>query len=323
MGDDPSVMSWTADDIPDLHGLTAVVTGANSGLGQETARELARKGATVVMAARNQQTAASAKASIEADVPDAVLEVRELDLGSLSSVRACGDAIAEAHPRVDVLVNNAGLMGIPERATDDGFEMQLGVNHLGHFVLTRRLLPSLLRAPEGRVVSVTSYGRMIGGSVDPSNPHMHGRYDPWRAYGRSKLANVHFAVELNRRLEAAGASVKSLVAHPGLSNTELQARSVQETGGGASQRFWHFWARNTGMSPPRGALSLLRAATEPGARGGWLYGPAWVTFGPPVRRPLLHRSTSESAGRNLWEVSERETGEPFDVAAIVAGDQAA
>ena len=315
-------MSWTAADIPDLHGLTAVVTGANGGLGLETARELARSGAMVVMAARNQETAATAKASIESDVPDARLEVVELDLGSLASVRACADAIAEAHPRVDVLVNNAGIMGIPEQVTDDGFEMQLAVNHLGHFVLTHRLLPSLQRAPEGRVVSVTSFARYQGRPVNPENPHLHGRYDPWRAYGQSKLANVHFAMELHRRLAAANATTKSLLAHPGLSNTGLQARSVEMTGGGTSQRFWHFWARHTGMSPAKGALSQLRAATEPGVEGGSMYGPLWGTFGPPVGKPLFHRSTSRSAGRNLWEVSEKETGEPFDVAAIV-GDSAA
>jgi NAD(P)-dependent dehydrogenase (short-subunit alcohol dehydrogenase family) len=130
-------------------------------------------------------------------------------------VRACADGILAVYGRIDLLINNAGVMDIPERATADGFEMQLGVNHLGHFVLTRRLLPALLKAPTGRIVSVTSWGRVTGRPIDPDNPHFYGKYDPWRAYGQSKLANLHFAVELQRRLEASGATIDSLAAHPG------------------------------------------------------------------------------------------------------------
>ncbi|MBI4261360.1 MAG: SDR family NAD(P)-dependent oxidoreductase [Actinobacteria bacterium] len=312
-------MAWTSRDIPDQHGHVAVVTGANSGLGLATARELARRGAHVIMASRNRDRSEEARRSIEEDAPGADLELRDLDLASLDSVRSFATAVVAEHPRIDLLINNAGVMGIPERATVDGFEMQLGVNHLGHFVLTRHLLPSLLGSPAGRVVSVTSFARYTGRAVDPEDPHLRRRYDPWRAYGRSKLANVHFAVELHRRLEAAGANVASLVAHPGLSHTELQARSVQETGGGLSQRFWHLAARNVGMAPDRGALPQLRAAADPDARGGRLYAPRWGTFGAPVGRPLLRRSLNPEAGRRLWEVSERETGERFDVAGIVAG----
>lgn len=306
---------WTADDIPHQKGRVAVVTGSNGGLGFEVARALARKGATVVMAARNQQRSREAQGAITAEAPEAKLELRELDLASLDSVRACAEGIAAEHDRIDVLVNNAGVMGIPEQTTADGFEMQLGVNHLGHFVLTRRLLPGLLNAPAGRVVSVTSFGRFIGGVLGPDNPHMHGRYGPWRAYGQAKLANLLFAVELQRRLEAAGASVLSLVAHPGLAHTELQARSVAETGGGLTQRFWHLSARTVGMSPEQGALPLLRAATDPAARGGQMYGPKWLTFGPPVHRPVIGRPGSDREA--FWTVSERETADPFDVAAIV------
>lgn len=309
-------MAWTANDIPDQRGRVAVVTGANSGLGLETTRELARKGARVVMAARNKGKAKEARRMIEADVPDADLEIRELDLASLGSVRPCADGIVADHGRIDLLVNNAGVMAIPEQATAEGFEMQLGVNHLGHFVLTRRLLPALLAAPAARVVSVTSFARLTGRPVDPDNPHLRGNYDPWRAYGQAKLANLHFAVELQRWLEAAGVSVQSLAAHPGLSHTDLQARSVRETGGGFSQRFWHVLARFIGMPPARGARPLLRAATDPDARGGQLYGPRWVTFGPPVRRALSGRSLDQDATRALWAVSERETGERFDVAEI-------
>lgn len=308
---------WTAEDIPDQHGRVAVVTGANGGLGFEVARALARKGATVVMAARNQAKSREAERAITTEVAGATMELRELDLASLDSVRACADGIVADHQRIDVLVNNAGVMGIPEQATADGFEMQLGVNHLGHFVLTRRLMPPLLAAPAGRVISVTSFGRLIGRGVRSENPHLRGRYQPWLAYGNAKLANLVFGVELHRRLEAAGASVQSLVAHPGLSHTELQARAVQETGGGFTQRFWHTTAQRVGMPPERAALSLLRAATDPAARGGEMYGPRWLTFGPPVRRPVVSRR--QQSRENLWLVSERETGEKFDVAAIVRG----
>lgn len=309
-------MVWTSDNIPDQRGCVAVVTGANGGLGLQTARALARKGAHVIMAARDQDRANQARRAIAADVPDAGLEIRELDLASLLSVRACADAVVADHARIDLLVNNAGIMAVPEQATADGFELQFGVNHLGHFVLTRRLLPALLEAPAGRVVSVTSFARLTAQPVDPGNPHLRGTYKPWRAYGQSKLANLHFAVELQRRLEAAGASVASLAADPGLSATDLQARSVRETGGGLSQRFWHVAARSVGMPAGRGAGPQLRAATDPGARGGELYAPRWGTFGPPVRRRLVGRALDRDAARTLWQLSERETGEDFDVGAL-------
>lgn len=314
-------MPWTADDIPDQSGRTAVVTGANSGLGLETARELARRGAHVVMATRDQERTADARQDILTEIPDARLEVRELDLASLDSVRSCAEGILRDHERVDLLVNNAGIMGIPHRTTDDGFEMQLGVNHLGHFALTRRLLPALLNAPGARIVSVTSFARHIGRRIDPDDPHRRDRhYDPWFAYGDSKLANLHFAVELDRRLEAAGADVESLAAHPGYSHTDLQARSVRETGGGFTQQFWHAGARTIGMSPDRGALPQLRAATDPDADGGQLYGPRWLTFGVPVPRPVMRASRSTT--RSLWEISEHETGERFDVERTVRGPSA-
>ena len=311
----PSGMAWSTADIPDQAGRVAVVTGSNGGLGLEVARELARKAARVVMAARDPAKAEEARASIRAEIPHAVLEPRRLDLASLASVRAAAEAILAEHPRIDVLVNNAGVMGIPERRTDDGFEMQLGVNHLGHFALTALLLPALLASPDLRVVSVTSTGRHRGRAIDPENPHLAGRYDPWRAYGQSKLANVHFALELDRRFRAAGVPARSIVVHPGFVDTDLQARSVRETGGGRSQRFFRAAVRVFGMSPARGALSLLRAAIDPDAVGGALYAPRWVNFGPPVRRPLFGRSRDREAMATLWQVSERETGIAFDVRA--------
>lgn len=309
-------MSWSTADIPDQTGRTAVVTGANGGLGLETTRELARAGAHMVMAARNLEKAEAARRDLLADNPDASLEIVELDLGSLSSVAQAVATIRDAHSRIDVLINNAGVMATPEWRTADGFEFQFGVNHLGHFALTAGLFPALLAASAARVVSVTSTARHLGRPVDPADPHLEGRYDPWRAYGQSKLANLHFAIELHRRLAAAGATMASLVAHPGLSNTDLQAMSATNSTG-FSQRLSHAAARYTGMSPAYGARPQLRAATDAAARSGELYAPRFGNNGPAVRRPVLRRSALPEHTRTLWEVSERETRISFDVAAAV------
>jgi NAD(P)-dependent dehydrogenase (short-subunit alcohol dehydrogenase family) len=301
-------VSWNATDIPDQSGRTAVVTGANGGLGLETARELARKGAHVVMAVRNQQKAEDAVTDIRSSVPDASLTLVALDLGSQASVRKAAEDILREHPRVDLLINNAGVMGIPERKTADGYEMQFGVDHLGHWTLTALLLPALVGSPMARVVTVTSTAHHMGRAVDPKNPHLEGRYRPWRAYGQAKLANFHFGLGLQRHLAQAGVSTASLIAHPGLSNTDLQALSVRESGGGASQRFFEMLAARTGMSPARGALSQLRAATDPNAKGGELYGPLYINNGPPVRKPILRHLGMSDAITKLWAVSDRETG---------------
>ena len=312
------MVAWSAADIPDQHGRTAVVTGANGGLGLETARQLAAKGAHVVMAVRNQDKAAAAVEEIRAGVPDAALELVALDLASQASVRAAAEQIVAVHKRIDLLINNAGVMGIPEAKTVDGFEMQLGVDHLGHWSLTALLLPALLRTPGARIVTVTSTAHHMGRAINPANPHLHGRYRPWRAYGQAKLANFHFGLGLQRELENAGASTASLIAHPGLSNTDLQAVSVQQTGGGTSQRFWLFLARRSGMPAADGALSQLRAATDPAAKGGEFYGPRFVNSGPPVRKPVVRRLGMDTAIAALWKVSERETGIAIDLRAAAA-----
>jgi NAD(P)-dependent dehydrogenase (short-subunit alcohol dehydrogenase family) len=309
-------VTWTAEDVPDQTGRVAVVTGANSGLGLETARALAAAGATVVMAVRDLERAADAEREIRAGDRDARLEIVPLDLGSLASVQAAAARIAANHPAVDVLVNNAGLMAIDERRTEDGFEMQFGVDHLGHFALTAWLLPLLLRADAARVVTVTStahhLGRAVGLDLD------RGRYAPWAAYGRAKLANFHFGIGLQRRFEAAGVRASSLVAHPGLTVTGLHARSIAMSGGGRSQRFWQWAAATAGMPATRGVLPQLRAATDPRARGGEFYAPRYGNAGPPVRRPVLRRIGLTQAIDRLWLVSERATGTSLEVAAIRA-----
>ena len=306
-------MSWNESHIPDQTGRVAVVTGGNGGLGFEITRALAAKGATVVMAARNQEKAAGARSRILENHPAGDLEVRDLDLARIASIEEFAGSIQADYERVDILMNNAGVMAIPERKTANGFEMQLGTNHLGHHVLTARLLPLMVSNPGSRVVTVTSTARHFGRPVDSENPHLEGRYDQWRAYGQSKLANLHFAVGLDRRFRAAGAAAAGLVAHPGLTNTDLQANTAREGGGD----FWERMANSFGMTPARGALPQLRAATDPEARGGQLFAPRWVNFGPPVRRPLLGRSTNTRSIETLFEVSERETGVPLDVVAAM------
>jgi NAD(P)-dependent dehydrogenase (short-subunit alcohol dehydrogenase family) len=311
-------VGWSGADIPGQHGRVAVVTGANGGLGLETARQLAVRGAHVVMAARNQQKATAAAEQIRSSAPDASVELVALDLASQASVRTAAGQIMAAHEQIALLINNAGVMGIPEAKTADGFEMQFGVDHLGHWSLTALLLPALLRTSGARIVTVTSTAHHMGRAVDPANPHLHGRYRPWRAYGQAKLANFHFGLGLQRELERAGAGAASLIAHPGLSNTDLQAVSVQQSGGGASQRFFLVFARRTGMSAANGALSQLRAATDPAAKGGEFYGPLFVNSGPPVRKPIVRRLGMGKAIAALWEVSERETGIAINVRAALA-----
>jgi len=306
-------MSWTAADIPDQRGRTAVITGANGGLGLVTARDLAAKGAHVVMAVRNQQKAAAAVEEIRAAAPHASLELVALDLSSQASVKEAAGQILAAHDSLDLLVNNAGVMGIAEARTVDGFEMQLGVDHLGHWTLTALLLPALLRTPGSRIVTVTSTAHHMGRPIDVANPNLEGRYGPWRAYGQAKLANFHFGLGLQHELERAGAPTASLIAHPGLSDTDLQTVSVEGSGGGASQRFFHAMARLTGMSADDGALPQLRAATDPAAKGGEFYGPVFVNNGAPVRKPIVRRFGMDRAIAKLWQVSERETGVALDV----------
>jgi NAD(P)-dependent dehydrogenase (short-subunit alcohol dehydrogenase family) len=309
-------MAWTPDDIPDLAGRVAVVTGANGGLGLVTAHELAAKGAHVVLAARDQEKAATAENQIRARTEGASTEIVPLDLGSLASVAEAAERILVKRDAVDILVNNAGVMAMPERRTADGFEMQFGVDHLGHFALTAHLLPALLRAEKARVVTVTSVARFRGRGLNKDNPHLDGSYRPWRAYAQAKQANYHFGLGLHQQFEKAGVAAQSLIAHPGLTNTDLQSRAVREGGGGWGAALSEVLAKRTGMSPAEGARMQLRAATDPTAKGGELYAPLFTSFGPAVRRPVLRRWDLRKRIDELWAVSERETGVVLDVAAV-------
>ena len=304
-------MAWNTTDIPDLTGKTAIVTGANGGLGLESAKALAGAGAHVVMAARNQEKAQAASDEIQAAYLDASLEIVELDLGSFESTKAAAAKIAADHPSIDILVNNAGLMAMPERRTVDGYEMQFGVNHLGHWVFTAGLLEPLLAAESARVVTVTSTAHLFGRPVDPDNVNMEGKYTPWGAYGRAKLANYHFALGLQREFEERGLEAESLVAHPGLTNTNLQTHTMEQGSGGLVGTISLWLAQNTGMSTADGVRSQIRAATDPNAEGGEFYGPRWGNNGAPVRKPIL-RPGIDSDVETLWMVSERETGVALD-----------
>ncbi len=307
-------MNWTADDVPDQTGRTIVVTGANSGIGLEAVRELAGNGATVVMACRSVDRGRKAAADVRGDVPDADLRVEACDLADLESVAAFADRLGDE--RIDVLVNNAGTMAIPRSETVDGFETQFGVNHLGHFALTGQLLETLRPDADGksRVVTVSS-GMHERGEIDFEDLHGERGYDVWDAYAQSKLANVLFAYELQRRLLTADASVESMAVHPGYANTRLQFRGPERRG--SRLRTAAMWLANTvfAQSAQTGALPTLYAATAPDAEGGAYYGPGGPLNmrGLPERQASSDRSYDEETARRLWAVSSDLTGVSYDL----------
>ena len=310
--------SWSPSDIPDQSGRLALVTGANSGLGLATSRELARAGARVVMACRDPDRGADALAAVLSAVPGASVELASLDLASLASVSELAGRMLAEHPSIDLLINNAGVMATPRRLTEDGFELQLGTNHLGHFALTGRLLPALLRGEGTRVVTVSS-GAHRGGRINFDDLVGERRYFRWAAYGQSKLANLLFAYELERRAEADGAPLASMAAHPGYAATDLQS-SGPGIGGGL------FAAANTAamavanrliaQSADDGALPSLYAATFPGLPGGSFVGPdgPFEARGAPRVVGSSPASKDASTAKRLWEVSEELTGVSFDFA---------
>lgn len=289
--------------MPELDGKVAIVTGANSGLGEQTASMLATQGATVVMACRNQDKAHAAANRIALRIRRPPPDIVGLDLGDLASVRACADLIAAKYEQVDILVNNAGLMAVNEGRTTDGFEVHMGVNHLGHFALTVGLLPVVTATPGARVVTVTSIGHWAG-RLDLADLMFERRpYSRWSAYFQSKLANLLFVSELDRRLRATASTCLALAAHPGWGNTDLGAE-----GSGLLNRSTKWLMPLFGQSPRRGALPTLRAATDPSARGGQLYGPHLVGWGHPVIATASPASRDIANAAELWRLSEQLTG---------------
>ena len=294
--------AWTADDIPDQAGRRAIVTGANSGLGLGIARELARKGGAVVLACRNLEKGEAALAAIRAAAPGADVELAALDLGSLASVRTFA---AAQEARLDLLVNNAGLMAPPRGTTADGFELQLGTNHLGHFALTGLLLDRLRAAAAPRVVTMSS-GMHRFGRIDFDDLHGERRYRRWRAYSQSKLANLLFMRELDRRARAAGSPLVSVAAHPGYAATHLQTAAPPLLDRVVLQAL----NRLVAQSAEKGALPALYAATAPDLPGASYAGPDGRNElrGDPRLVGMSERAQDPVTARRLWEVSETLTG---------------
>jgi NAD(P)-dependent dehydrogenase (short-subunit alcohol dehydrogenase family) len=305
---------WTITHMGRLDGKTAIVTGANSGLGYQAAKALADKGAHVIMACRDAGRAEKALERLKTEVVQPSVEVRALDLASLASIRDFAENVTVP---INILVNNAGVMALPKRLTADGFEMQFGTNHLGHFALTGRLLPRLLAEPGARVVTVSSDVHRIG-KIDFDNLQGEKSYSKWRAYGQSKLANILFANELGRRAAAAGADLTSLSAHPGYASTNLQAAGSKMTGSKVGAAFAGVGNRVFAQSDANGALPLIYAVTSPDAVSGEYAGPsgAFGMRGIGVKSsPRSKRASDDVTASKLWEVSETLTHVTYDFAA--------
>ncbi len=304
---------WTADQLPDLSGRTVIITGGNSGLGFEAARALAPRGAELVLACRDLSKAKAAIAEIEAEAPGAAVAAMQLDLASLASIRAFAESFLETQRQLHVLCNNAGVMAIPYRKTADGFEMQLGTNHLGHFALTALLLPRLLDTPGSRVVNVSSNAHYFG-KMRFDDLHWERGYSKWRAYGQSKLANLLFTYELQSRLDAAGSGVLAAACHPGYAATNLQGAGARMVGSSSQERFWELSNRLLSQSAAMGALPTLYAAAAPQLRGGDYIGPdGWFAqAGHPTLARSSPRARDPVAAAKLWDVSESLTDTRFD-----------
>jgi NAD(P)-dependent dehydrogenase (short-subunit alcohol dehydrogenase family) len=299
---------WTARDMPDQTGTTVVVTGANSGLGLRSSEALAAKGARVVLACRNAGRAATALESVRHGATGPDPEVVTLDLSSLASVRECAAELTERFPQIHVLLNNAGIMAVPKQVTVDGFESQLGTNHLGHFALTGLLLPSLLAAPAPRVVTVSSNAHKFGRLHLDDLFFERSRYSRWRAYGQSKLANLLFTSELQRRAVAAGTSLTAVAAHPGYAATNLT--SGPAIGAAILKPFLALGDQLVGQPDHMGALPQLYAATMPDVLADDYWGPDSFREqrGHPTRVGRTKHALDAEGARRLWERSEELTG---------------
>jgi NAD(P)-dependent dehydrogenase (short-subunit alcohol dehydrogenase family) len=298
---------WTIADIPDLHGKVIIITGANSGIGYEAAKEFARKGAKTILACRSVEKGQAALDQIKKEIPQSQIELMTLDLANLTSVRKFTQAFKSRYDRLDILVNNAGIMWIEYGKTVDGFERQFGTNHLGHFALTGQLMDLILKTPNARIVNVSSVGHRSG-TMDFENLMFEGgkEYGRHRAYGRSKLANLLFTYELQRKFETRGVDAIATAAHPGGSSTNL-ARNVEH--------LWYFrlltpLLERMMQGADMGALPTLRAAVDPAASGSEYYGPGGFMeqTGFPVIVQSSEASHNAADARQLWEVSEELTG---------------
>ncbi|MDH6490420.1 oxidoreductase [Streptomyces sp. SAI-127] len=301
---------WSAKAIPDQSGRVAVITGANSGIGYVTARELARRGARVLLACRSEARGAGAGERLVAEVPGAQVQFARLDLGDLSCVRQF--AAAYPYDRLDLLVNNAGVMALPYGTTADGFETQFGTNHLGHFALTGLLLPTLLETPAARVVTVSSTAHALA-NIDIDDLNSERRYRRWVAYARSKTANLLFVHELARRLAAHGSDVVAAAAHPGYAATNLQTAGPKMAGRRAAERFMRVGNRFFAQSADAGALPTLYAATAPDVPPDSFTGPSLAGWrGSPAPSWRAPWTRDDRASQRLWAASEELTGVTYD-----------
>ena len=301
-------MSWSTSDIPDLTGRRVLVTGATSGLGYETAVEHLRHGAEVIIAARNPEKSQQAAAKLAAATGKEP-QILDLDLADLSSVEAAAEQFGKQHESLDVLVNNAGVMAPPYRQTADGFELQVGTNHLGHFALTARLLPLLLKAENPRVVTVSSFMHKTVSTIGEGDLRAENGYAKWDAYGKSKLANLLFMLELDRRARAAGSNLLSVSSHPGYARTHLQTSGPQLGGVNLEARIIGLGTKLVAQSAAAGAWPSLYAATTPGVRPGSYFGPSFFEFRgkPKLVHPTKAAQDPELAQR-LWGWSVEATG---------------
>lgn len=305
-------MSWTPNRIPPQDGRVAVITGANSGIGFHAARQLARHGAHVVMACRNEKKAREAMASIRSEIADASLSFVPLDLSSQKSVRDAATLIRRQQRKIDLLLNNAGLMWLEQGLTEDGFEQQIGTNHFGHFTLTLQLLERMVKVPGSRIVTVSSIAHR-GGRIHFDNLTLQGEYGRQKAYAQSKLANLMFAIELDRRLQRSGAQTRSLACHPGVSNTNLAVPGIVEQSplkiGKIVDWIWPLFTQ----SAEKGAWPTLYAATSADAEGGHYYGPnGWFeAMGAPAPARARRYAQDPEKGQRLWQLSEQLTGEHY------------
>lgn len=300
-------MTFSISNTPTLKGKTALVTGGNSGLGLATSKVLASKGAHVLLAARDRHKGEAAVNEVLALYPSATVELLELDLASQANIKTAAVEVSKKFDKLDLLINNAGLMAMPEMKTEDGYESQFGVNHLGHWSLTSLLMNQLLAADSARVVTVTSTAHHLIWNVDFNDPHMREKYSAWNAYSQSKLANYYFALGLHKEFKNNGKKAMSMLAHPGLSHTNLQVHTVEMGAAGFAGGMFKNLAAKTGMPADKGALPQLRAALDPKAKSGEFFAPRFGTTGAPVKRPVL-RMRNNSNIEKLWELSEMETG---------------
>lgn len=305
---------WTAADMPDQTGRTVLITGATSGLGLRSAEALAAKGARVLLAGRNPTKLATALERVKPLATATAPETVSLDLADLTSVRAGAEEVDGRVDRLDVVMNNAGVMALPKGRTKDGFETQLGTNHLGHVALTAQLLPTLLRATAPRVVTTSSAVHRTGRMRWDDLQWERGRYSRWAAYGQSKLANLLFAFELDRRAQRAGTALRSVAAHPGYAATHLQAAGPEQEGNKITGALFALANVVVAQSDAKGALPQLYAATMPDVTGGDYWGPdgPGEVRGNPKRVGASKHATDEAAARRLWDVSQALTGVTFD-----------